>query len=283
MFTYQPEAIIMNILVTLDRNYLPALRVLLLSTLHSNPGESFAFYIISDDLTQEDLASLSALCSGRSVRFRLIRAGEELFSNAPTLRYYSRAMYFRLLAAQLLPQDIDRILYLDPDILVIGPLRRLYDLELGDCLYAAAMHKGLVNLSGSVNKIRLSTYESEGYYNSGVLLMNLPQIRERVLPQDIFDYVARWKDILLLPDQDVLNGLYGEYILPLDEKLWNYDARKYREYLLATQGEANLDWVMRHTSILHFCGKNKPWKKHARGRFAALYRHYMRLCDQLSD
>ena len=83
--------------------------------------------------------------------------------------------------------------------------------------------------------------------------------------------------LLVLPDQDVLNGLYGERILELDEKLYNYDARKYNGYLLASQGEADMDYVIANTRILHFCGKRKPWNKAYVGRFGVLYKHYMQL------
>ena len=74
--------------------------------------------------------------------------------------------------------------------------------------------------------------------------------------------------------EDILKGLYNTRILPIDECLWNYDARQYEKYRLGSQGEKNMDWVMRNTAILHFCGKSKPWKKKYRGRFLSLYKHY---------
>lgn len=267
----------MNILITLDRNYLPALRVLLCSMLINNPGEAFAVHIVSDALTPEDLAPLMRLCARFDATVSLLPVEDSWFRQAPTLRYYSRAMYYRLLAAPLLPDAMDRILYLDPDMLVIGPLRPLYDTALGGALYGACIHKGLVNLTDPVNRIRLSTYEAEGYFNSGMLLMNLPLIRRDVRAEDVFDYTRKNRQLLVLPDQDILNGLYGSRILPLDECLWNYDARRYNEYLLASQGERDVGWVMRSTSILHFCGRRKPWNASYRGRFGALYKHYMQL------
>ena len=45
-------------------------------------------------------------------------------------------------------------------------------------------------------------------------------------------------------------------------------------------GEADVDWVMAHTAVLHFCGREKPWKKNYRRRFRVLYRHYMNLADK---
>ncbi|MBQ2990027.1 MAG: glycosyltransferase family 8 protein [Clostridia bacterium] len=267
----------MNILVTLDRNYLQPLSVMLCSLLLCHPGEAFDVFVISSDLTREDMAEIDGLCACFGARLHLVAVDETCFEHAPTLRYYSRAMYYRLLAAQLLPKHLERILYLDPDVLVIGSLRALYDMDMGDMLYAAAMHEGLINLSGPVNQIRLQNFDTKAYYNSGVLLMNLPAIRESVHGEDIFAYVKENRNILILPDQDVLNGLYGARILALDETLYNYDARKYNEYLIASQGERDMKWVMGNTAILHFCGKTKPWKKNCRTRFTSLYRHYMRL------
>ncbi len=267
----------MNILFTLDRKYLLPLRVMLASLFVNNPGETFHIYLAGDGLTNEDWAELSALCARHGAQLHPVSIDEGWFDAAPTLRYYSRAMYYRLLAAQMLPESLDRILYLDPDMLVIGPLRALYDTDLGDHLYAACIHKGLIDLSTPVNKIRLDTPDSEGYFNSGMLLMNLPEIRKSVHPQEIFDYVEKNGKVLVLPDQDVLNSLYGERILALDELLYNYDARKFSEYVLASQGLADTPWVMANTCILHFCGKRKPWHKGYVGRFGLLYKHYMRL------
>ena len=146
-------------------------------------------------------------------------------------------------------------------------------------LMMIVLSSGASSPSRPFNKIRLSTYETEGYFNSGVLLMNLPQIRRLVHPEDVFRYAQENRQLLILPDQDILNALYGGSILPVEETIWNYDARRYCEYLITSQGEADLAWVMAHTAILHFCGKNKPWKAGSRGRFAALYRHYMRLTN----
>ena len=55
----------MNILVTLDRNYLPPLRVMLGSLLRNDPGETFEIYAIGDGLLPEDWAALEELCAGR--------------------------------------------------------------------------------------------------------------------------------------------------------------------------------------------------------------------------
>lgn len=271
----------MNIFVTLDRNYLEPLKVMLGSLLLNNFGAQIDLYLACGDIEESDLKGLRALCIGGSIHFHFLEIDRALFAQAPTGRYYSQAMYYRLLAAQLLPDTLDRALYLDPDVLVINDLRPLYDLDMADCLYAAAMHRGLIGISAPLSKIRLNDYEADEYYNSGVLLMNLPALRREAHPEDIFDYVEKNRQTLILPDQDVLNALYGTRIFTIDERLWNYDARKYETYRLASQGKADLNWLMQNTAILHFCGKSKPWKAGYRGRFSALYKHYQSLIRRL--
>ena len=105
-------------------------------------------------------------------------------------------------------------------------------------------------------------------------------MRHRMAPEEIFTYAREHADVLILPDQDILNGLYGTELFPVDETLWNYDARRFDAYRLMSQGEKDMDWVVTHTAILHFCGKNKPWRKSYRGRFSALYKYIQRLLGE---
>ena len=159
----------MDLLVTLDQNYLGPLRVLLGSLFLNDPGEEFHIYMIEEGLTGAQVEELSQLCRAHHSQLHPLEVPDGLFTDAPVVRYYSRAMYYRLLAAELLPRELDRVLYLDPDILVIRPVRPLYETQLGDSLLAAASHSGLTGMSDYVNKIRLSNYEAESYYNSGAV------------------------------------------------------------------------------------------------------------------
>ena len=216
----------MDLLVTLDQNYLGPLRVLLGSLFLNDPGEEFHIYMIEEGLTGAQVEELSQLCRAHHSQLHPLEVPDGLFTDAPVVRYYSRAMYYRLLAAELLPRELDRVLYLDPDILVIRPVRPLYETQLGDSLLA-------------------------------------------------------YEERLILPDQDILNGLYGTRILGVDDSVWNYDARRYDRYWLGSHGEKDMDWVMDHTVFLHFCGKNKPWSRGYEGHFSALYKHYQRLLGEV--
>ena len=121
--------------------------------------------------------------------------------------------------------------------------------------------------------MRLHSADDAGYFNSGVLVMDLAAQRKELNPEEIFAWTREHASELILPDQDILNALYGTRILPLDDTIYNYDARQYDAYRLLSGGEKDLDWVLEHTAVLHFCGRLKPWNKGARGRFVALYKY----------
>lgn len=245
----------------------------------NNPRTLFHVYLLHGDLEPEEIESVRDFCTKNLAKLIPVRVPDGLFDDAPVNFHYSRAMYYRLLAFKTLPKRLDRILYLDPDILVVNSVRPLYDMDISGHLFAAAAHVGLTNFATYVNRARLSIFDSEYYYNSGVLLMNLRRQRKETDSRKIFAYVREHGDELILPDQDILNALYGKRILPLEAELYNYDCRRYETYLLKSAGCMDMDWVMRNTVLLHFCGKRKPWTHSYSGRFASLYKHYMHLAE----
>lgn len=269
----------MNLLVSLDENYLPQLRVLLASVHQNDPGVKCRVYLLHRAVSQRELARLGSDLERIGWQLCPVLVEESHFAQAPATKQYPQEMYYRLLAGQLLPADVDRVLYLDPDILVINPLTPLWETDLHSSLFAAAAHTGKTELANNLNRFRLGTMGD--YYNTGVLLMDVARCREEVRPREIFSFVEEHGRELVLPDQDVFNALYGDRVLPLDDVVWNYDARNYSSYLMRSLGEADLSWVMEHTAVLHFCGKEKPWKPYYRHRFGVLYLHYREVARRL--
>jgi lipopolysaccharide biosynthesis glycosyltransferase len=109
---------------------LKQLTVLLQSILHSNPDVQFDVYILHKSLSEKDFEEINrTLNSGRLSLFP-IQMEEALLKEAPTSNRYPKEMYYRLFASLYLPKTLDRILYLDPDIIVINPLKNLYHMPM---------------------------------------------------------------------------------------------------------------------------------------------------------
>ncbi|NLC94101.1 MAG: glycosyltransferase family 8 protein [Bacilli bacterium] len=271
----------MNILITLDSNYLWPLRVMLTSMIMNNPNETFDIYLMHSRLKDEEIEDLAKFIKKNNMRLHVVEIDDHYFNDAKVCMHYPKEMYYRLLAHKFLPQELRRILYLDPDILVLNPLRSFYETDLTNFMYAACCHKKFA--IRFVNQLRFSAHKIYNYYNSGVLLINLDLVREHVNEHEIFAFVDKYHNRLILPDQDVLNALYSGKIKEMDEIYYNYDARLYLYYKTLTYGKCDMDYVINNTVFLHFCGKKKPWNKKYMSPFLSLYKHYEKCAKLLSE
>ena len=110
----------MDILLTLNRNYLSIALIMLFSLWKNNSDEKIRVFVISRDLEMPDFNPLRE--SG--MEFSLIRPSLNLES-AITTKRYPEEMYYRLFAFSILPESVDKVLYLDPDIIVRKSLKEL--------------------------------------------------------------------------------------------------------------------------------------------------------------
>ena len=268
-----------HILVTLDRNYLKVLSVMLYSLSQSDPEGVYTVYVVNNTLTEEDFASLSALLP--RTELVNVQVPEDLLQNAPVSDRYPTEMYYRLFAARYLPQQLERILYLDPDLVVLHSLRSLYQIDFDGKLFAAASHIESRTFR-ELNRRRLHLSEHAKYLNSGVMMMNLALLRKES-PQTILDYIQSHKATLLLPDQDVLNALYADRTVPLDPLVYNLGEKylRLKNLHLPPAEKLTLDWVRSNTAIVHYYGRNKPWKEHYRGSLGIFYHEWEQQLQQL--
>ena len=252
----------MNILVTLNSGYIDVLCVMLKSLLISNPGTTFDVYVMNSSLTDSDFEKVKTyLHNHKRIILHDIKIHPGKLADAPTTLGYPIEMYYRIFAAEFLPKSIDRILYLDPDLVVLKPLDRLYNIDMENYFFAAASHVGKV--LNDINDLRLNGDDYSIYINSGIMMMNLELLRKEQDRKQVFEYIENNKERLILPDQDVISAIYGSKILKINPFLYNMSDR----LLLHPSFENGLlplitvNWVKEHCVIVHYFGKNKPWKE----------------------
>ena len=124
-----------------------------------------------------------------------------------TRDYYTNTTYFRLFLPELYPQ-YDKVLYLDSDIIVVGDISELYNTDMGTNLVAAApddiIQKNKVFQDYAELVVGVSKYQH--YFNAGVLLMNLDELRKFKF-QEKFLYLLSTVKFSVAQDQDYLNRL----------------------------------------------------------------------------
>lgn len=261
----------MNILVTLDSGYIKPLTVMLNSIAVSNPANTFDIYVAHASLTAEDFRYLAGRVPGDRIHICPVQISPQMFDDAPVDDRIPKATYYRLLAAQFLPDSIDRVLYLDPDLVVINPLDDLYTMDLTGRYFAGASHQ--FNVMQWINRVRLKMPRGAQYINAGVMLMNLELLRAEQDVHAIYAYIRENRGRLPLKDQDIINGLYASktaYVdalrYNLDETYWHNHNRFNRSRRVET-----VDEIEQIAVIIHYCGKNKPWKDGYRGELDRFY------------
>lgn len=266
-----------NILVTLDSNYLEQLAVMLWSFSVADPEAEIDVYVLNSTLTDADFARLSGWLHDRRVVCHDIKIDRSVLADAPITDRYPQEIYYRIFAARYLPRDLDRVLYLDPDIVILRPLRELYNMPLDGCYFAASTHVRNRMLT-LFNRIRLGIRHREGkYINSGVMVINLALLRAEQDEKEVFDYIRRKKNVLLLPDQDVISAVYTERLAFFDPYIYNMTERMLSPL---PPKKIDLDWVRGNSAVVHYLGRNKPWKPGYHGTLGVLYRDFHRAMTQ---
>ena len=120
--------------------------------------------------------------------------------------------------------------------------------------------------------MRLQSPKAVSYINSGVLLLNLPSLRENLDFKEICDYANKRKNSLILPDQDILTALYGDKVKVVDTLRYNLSDRILVVYNAdLSHKKIDVSWVRENGVIIHYCGKNKPWKDNYVGTLGIFY------------
>lgn len=282
MHTLSPDKEPIAVLVTLDALYLRPLCVMLRSLAARTPERDFRVFVLHSSLTPADLDAVRRAIEGCRMTLEEIRVSGGGLDGAPTTDRYPREMYYRIFAAQVLPPELDRVLYLDPDVLAINPVEKLYATPMGDALFAACSH---VHASlRKLNELRLGMKKDAPYINSGVMLLNLSRLRREQHPETVQEWLAEHKS-LFLPDQDVISTLYGDRILLLDALQYNLGEKFYLSCRLRPrsvgEGRPDLAWVRQNTVLIHYCGRNKPWKPRHIGELGVFYDEFLRELGEL--
>lgn len=262
----------MNILVTIDSNYADVLIKMLNSLTASNPDE-FDVYIAHSSLTLTDLSYISNGVHSARVKLHPIKISADLFDGAHFTKRISKETYYRLLLFEYLPPEVDRILYLDPDIAVLNSVRLFYNMEFGDMIFAGAGHTcGVVK---AFNRFRLHLGRNGDYINAGVLMIHVENMRKYITADRIFSYIAKKGKNLYQADQDVINALFKDKIISVNPCFYNLDEATYR------RNDIDLQWVRQNCVFVHYNGKNKPWKKNYKGELGVFWQQEQEQTQQI--
>src|SRR4051794_9072333 len=174
-------------------------------------------YLHGEEPAGADLRALAAMVEGAGGRIALHRIAPEGLAGLPEPGRFTPAMWYRLLLPELL-SDVDRVLYLDVDTLALDGLAPLWRTDLAGHWVAAVTN--VFEPWSAGRPAALGLPGPAAYFNSGVLLFNLAEMRRDDRGEALRTFAREHANELLWPDQDALNVVLGERRLALHPR-WN--------------------------------------------------------------
>ena len=251
----------MDIVACFDSGFVMPTGVMMYSVCMNNKDVDIVFHLVVDESVSErdkkDLEENISTFKGKQVSF--YRVDSRRFQNLPALSsqsHLTQAAYYRLVLSEILPQGLDKVLYLDGDIVVRKSLLPLWNTNLTGYAIAAAESVA----SGYMPYYNRLKYPPHlGYFCSGVLLVNLAYWRTHEVTKSFSTYMRDHSSDILCHDQDVLNVVFcnKKLMLPITYNLTHYfllnkpffNLERFEKQLL----QARVDPV-----VVHYTG-DKPW------------------------
>lgn len=255
-----------HILLAITDSYAAYCAVTLISMFENNKDCHFCVHIICTDLTDSNRGRLERIfqCYKQEVgwiqpdltKFQSIMDVKDRMPNK-----YHVSTYYRLFASEWLAKHMDRVIYLDCDLIVTGDVRPLWKVHLDDNTALCATHD-FVRIN-DYHRLRIYK-EKHTYFNAGVLLINLDYWRKHEVGKQCVEYICTYPERILIADQEALNAVSigkVKYLHPKYNTMSFYFAKE--EYLSVRVWYDDMEAIReaaRNPVVVHFAG-DKPWFK----------------------
>lgn len=255
-----------------DDKYAQHCIAMLCSLFENNSSEQIKAHILCNNLSEQHKIFINHLAQhyNQEVAFYTVNEtpleGVQFRSKRPL----SKAAYYRLLLSSIL-KEVDKVLYLDCDIIVLGKIKELFDIELDNYALAATVDGMPYN---NQHQMQLHLPVNNFCFCSGIMLINLNYWRKYNIEEKLISFAKRKREPVFLHDQDVLNYVLRNQWFMLPPK-WNYNpANIKKSFIFKPYHYADM---IHNPCVIHYYSEIfKPWYK-APCPAGNYYRHYLKL------
>ncbi|MGE7752388.1 glycosyltransferase [Lysinibacillus fusiformis] len=252
----------MNLAFAMNKKFISHFSVVLKSIENNllNKNEEIFVYILSMDLSEHEFIMIKKEFSHFHFIWHDLKEYDfdKFFINA----HISYETYFRIIIPEII--NVDKILYLDCDLIIRKPLDYLYSKDI-DSFAVAAVY----DYKAQGRKKELEIPEYAMYFNAGVLLMNLKYWRKDQITKALVQYIYKMGDKLKYWDQDALNAVLYDKVL-IVEDTWNIQTASFETKMVDEE-------TLKNPAIVHFTGASKPWHISSNSVFQHEYLGYLAL------
>ncbi len=256
-----------NFASAIDRHYVIPYAAMLLSFRDKNPGTPASVFILHYDLVDDDLAFLGRVAELADVKLTIseippypllhfvVRKRIHLNPN----KTMSPIAYAKSFLDRYLPQDLERVICIDADIIVAADMSEMLTMAFEEPLAAVP------------NLPRAHHHQ----FNSGFMLADLTRWRALEVSDTAERFLYEYSDSLFTHDQHTLNLIFRDNWHKLNLK-WNYmeDFHRFAKNS-RTFSRSEIDQARQSPTVIHYAvGTDKPWLATSQHPMANLYVKY---------
>lgn len=251
--------------------------ITIISLLENNRANKVTVHLIGLEVSLANKEILKGICNKYNTEIRFYDVDKEFLNKIELpvkgAGHINVSTFIRLFLADILPADMEKVLYLDCDLLVLQDLSELWNTDMHNRSVAGVIDSPTFKPE---TYAKLKYPDAYAYINAGVLLINLKYWRDRSVLDKFLNYIASNFENIDRKDQDIINGTLYESIklVPLKYNMHNFFFwRKCNVY----QYQQQLEEALREPVVIHFTTSMKPWLKGTVHPMTKRYMEYKKL------
>ena len=262
----------LEIVFTVDKNYIQHLGVAVISLLENNKNLNLRLTIIHGGIDNVDQGKIKNIAARYNTEVKFIFVNDFLFEKFVINYHFTKANYYRLFIPELLDNDIDKVLYLDSDIVVNKKIDDLFKIDISGFYVAAVESPGF----NRHKELKMSPQAK--HFCSGVMLINLKKWREEEIHKKVIDFILKNPNSIEFADQCGLNAIINGQWLELNPK---YDVQSSFFEISISElkkcfQQTDIEECLRDPVIIHYTGSSKPWHFMNKHPYKDVYWKYLK-------
>lgn len=243
-----------NIVLSSDNNYAQHLGVVLCSIFENKKSDyNINIYIIDGGISKENKEKLNELEKKYHFFINYLYVDSRMLPNLVINGHVTESTYYRILIPKLLGDDIDKVLYLDSDMVVLGDILELFKIDIKNYFVGVVQDMSL---------------NRDKYFNAGMMLINLKKWRDEHISEKTLEYIKNNPEKLEFHDQDALNFIFSGGGGIFLKNIYNFTVYGF---------ENKFKKIKKLPIIIHYVGNIKPWNFSYIGPFKENYFEYLKI------
>jgi lipopolysaccharide biosynthesis glycosyltransferase len=258
-----------RIVIISDENFARHAGVMFVSLLENKKSiDPIVFYVLGDNLSCKSRINLEQIVKQYGAKIYFYDVNTEKIRSFPTTHHFNHTTYMRLLMAEILPAELEKVIFLDLDIIVLKDITQLWNINLANYHIGAVEDLGIIqpeimgNISFQTHLSNLGMSSEAYYFNAGVILIDLVKWRQDNIGLKAMEFIEANPEKIIWVDQDALNAVLCGKVYQIKHE-WNVFDHFINSYYQENNAEIPARFIesLKNPAIVHFTGsyKPKPW------------------------